>query len=210
MAEGRAIAALLIQVAVFSGVSGQGAVSLRPVGNAASDRSGDQAASKTTSISHPASAPKPSSSRKNWPLVHIPDPVARQATIQALEAASGRLARDECRRILIDFPEQGGRRLSDVLVALSVDLRTYPTMLVFMDDSRHRRCVSGVLAFTAPGSRVVRVCVDELKRTWTESPEYTIAALIHEILHTLGLGENPPSPAAITARVMSRCRPSGK
>jgi len=40
---------------------------------------------------------------KDWPLVHIPDPVARRATIEALEAASQRLEDVECRRILTDF-----------------------------------------------------------------------------------------------------------
>jgi hypothetical protein len=31
------------------------------------------------------------------------------------------------------------------------------------------------------------------------------AYVIHEMLHSLGLGENPPSSLAITAKVMSRC-----
>ena len=31
------------------------------------------------------------------------------------------------------------------------------------------------------------------------------AVLIHELLHSLGLGENPPDSAAITDRVMARC-----
>jgi hypothetical protein len=30
--------------------------------------------------------------------------------------------------------------------------------------------------------------------------------VIHEMLHTLGLGENPPSTFEITARVRDRCR----
>ena len=31
------------------------------------------------------------------------------------------------------------------------------------------------------------------------------ATLIHEALHTLGLGENPPTSREITSRVVSRC-----
>ena len=146
----------------------------------------------------------PQSAPRAWPLVHIPDPVARRVTIQALEAASERLASEQCRRILADFPEQD-RPLTDTLSALSVDVRTYLTMLVFIDDSRNRYCASGIVAFTAPGSRVVRVCVDELKAIWTRNPEHTIATFIHEVLHTLGLRENPPSSSTITARVLSRC-----
>jgi hypothetical protein len=141
-----------------------------------------------------------------WPLVHIPDPIAHRATIQALDAASERLGHEDCRRILTDFPEHDGPPLADGLSVLSVDLPTYLTMLVFMDGSHEPICTKGGFAFTAPGSRVVRICVEELKRTWTKDREYTIAALIHEVLHTLGLRENPPSSSAITSRVLSRCR----
>jgi hypothetical protein len=56
--------------------------------------------------------------------------------------------------------------------------------------------------FTAPGCRVVRVCSEELKQINTQQPDYVVASLIHEILHTLGLGENPPSSREITARVL--------
>jgi hypothetical protein len=31
------------------------------------------------------------------------------------------------------------------------------------------------------------------------------AVIIHEMLHTLGLGENPPSSTEITFRVLNRC-----
>jgi hypothetical protein len=78
-------------------------------------------------------------------------------------------------------------------------------MITFIDDSRHNLCARGALFFTTPNSRVVRVCVDELKRVKTNQPQYVVASVIHEILHTLGLGESPPSPAAITARVAARC-----
>jgi hypothetical protein len=77
-------------------------------------------------------------------------------------------------------------------------------MITFVDDTRHRTCVSGVLAFTAPGIRVVRVCIDEFKRISREQPDYVVASVMHEILHTLGLGENPSS-SQITARVLARC-----
>jgi hypothetical protein len=63
-----------------------------------------------------------------------------------------------------------------------------------------------VVAFTTPGGRVVRVCIDELKRTWQQDPEHTVASFIHEMLHTLGLDENPPSSAEITRRVVAGCR----
>ena len=95
-----------------------------------------------------------------WPLVRIPDPVARRATIDALETASARFADADCRKILTDFEDGNGRSLADRLSSLAVDIQGYLTMVTFMDDSRHPRCVSGVLAVTAPGSRVVRVCAE--------------------------------------------------
>jgi hypothetical protein len=79
-------------------------------------------------------------------------------------------------------------------------------MITVLDDSRHRRCETGALFFTEPGSRVVRVCGNELTRMNGEHPQYVTASIIHEILHTLGLGERPPSSREITARVMIRCR----
>jgi hypothetical protein len=92
-----------------------------------------------------------------------------------------------------------------MLSGFSVDFQTYLTMILFIDGSREPICLKGGLAFTAPGSRVVSVCVEELKRTWRTSPEYTVASIIHEVLHTLGLRENPPSSRVITARVLARC-----
>jgi hypothetical protein len=31
-------------------------------------------------------------------------------------------------------------------------------------------------------------------------------AVVHELLHSLGLGENPPTSREITAQVLKRCR----
>jgi hypothetical protein len=39
-----------------------------------------------------------------------------------------------------------------------------------------------------------------------ENPTLAEAMVIHEMLHTLGLGENPPTTFEITDRVMARCR----
>ena len=129
----------------------------------------------------------------------------RRVTIAALEAASARFADGDCSKILTDFEDRNGRSLADRLSAVAVDIRAYLKMVTFIDDTRHKLCVSGVLAFTVPGGRVVRVCTEELKRIYALQPEYVVASLIHEILHTLGLGENPPSSREITRRVLGRC-----
>ena len=143
--------------------------------------------------------------REPWHLVRIPDLLARRATIAALEAASAQLAGADCTKILTDFEDGNGRSLADRMSSVAVDIHVYLTMITFIDDPRHRMCERGALAFTAPGSRVVRICTEELKRVNARQPDYVAASIIHEILHTLGLGENPPSSSEITARVLARC-----
>lgn len=150
--------------------------------------------------------------RDPWRLVQIPDPVARRAAIAALESASTRFAEADCARIFTDFEDGTGRSLADRLSSIADDIRVYLTMVTFIDDSRHSGCASGAVMITATGSRVVRVCVEEFKRIHAQRPDYVVASLMHEILHTLGLGENPPSSREITARVLARCgrQPAGK
>jgi hypothetical protein len=104
---------------------------------------------------------------------------------------------------LTDFRNGNGSTLADQLASLGVDIQTYFAMITFID-TRHRVCEGGAVLFTNPGSRVVRVCIDELKRLKGNEPNI-VALFIHEILHTLGLEENPPSPREITSRVLARC-----
>jgi hypothetical protein len=40
---------------------------------------------------------------------------------------------------------------------------------------------------------------------WQQKPTHVVAAFIHELLHTLGLGENPPPTQDITRRVLQQC-----
>ena len=139
-----------------------------------------------------------------WHLIRIPDPVARATAIAGLESAGARLMETNCRKVLTDFENLNGQTLADHLTSLDVDIQTYVKMVTFMDDSRHAMCQKGGLFFTSPGSRVVRVCVEQLKQMKSR-PDHLVALFIHEVLHTLGLGEAPPSSEAITARVMTRC-----
>ena len=141
----------------------------------------------------------------NWPRLHVPDPVGRYAASKALDLAWERFAQPKCKELLMAFHDQAGRPLADRFTGLSVDLPTYLTMLVFIDGSRETPCVTGTFAFTQPGTRLIRLCVEELKRTWLQNREYTAANFIHEMLHTLGLGENPPSSAEVTRRVLAAC-----
>jgi hypothetical protein len=153
-----------------------------------------------------AAPSSPSAAPGGWTRLRIPDPLGQLAARSALDLAWERLGQADCAGVASAFTDRAGRPLDDRLRALEVDLQTYLTMVIFIDGSRETPCRSGVVAFTTPGGRVVRVCIDELKRTWQQDPEHTVASFIHEMLHTLGLDENPPSSAEITRRVVAGCR----
>ena len=81
-------------------------------------------------------------------------------------------------------------------------------MVLFYDGSNEGPCRRPrVHAFTAPGSRRragVPVAGEARGRRARATAE---ALVIHEVLHTLGLEENPPSSEEITVAVERRCRP---
>jgi hypothetical protein len=145
--------------------------------------------------------------RSGWPRVHIPDPVAARALRTALDRAWTSLQDPGCQRVLVAFSDRTGRSLEARLAAFGIGVQEHLTRIVFIDNTREQRCETGVLAFTEPGTYVVRLCVEEFKRTWQEDPQHASAALIHEMLHSLGLGENPPTSSEITTTVLKMCRP---
>lgn len=82
----------------------------------------------------------------------------------------------------------------------------YLAMLPFLDGSERPLCQRGQSELlTVRGVARVVVCKPFLK---TIDRERAMAEVyvIHEMLHTLGLGENPPSSREITSRVNHRCQ----
>ena len=155
-------------------------------------------AGRTTTTSDPAA--------ESWPRVYIRDVFVGDAARRALSAASEQLHLPTCQSLLSEFQDQRGQPLTATLVALNVTLPEYARLVVFLDGETHPACKrDGVLAFTAAGSRVVHLCGGTFARAWKKDPLEVRAALIHELLHSLGLGENPPTPAHITARVKRLC-----
>jgi hypothetical protein len=124
---------------------------------------------------------------------------------RAVEGARRRLDRPACRRLFSEFTDESGRPLADVLEAKGTSGPDYLGRIIFYDGEPHRQCRrETILAFTAPGSAVVLLCAEFMK-AGRRDPKLAEAVLIHEALHTLGLGENPPTSAQITARVLNRC-----
>jgi len=125
---------------------------------------------------------------------------------QALRGAHRRLADPSCQAVFSDFTEASGRKLRDVLDERGETGQSHLQRLFFYDGDSARGCrVPGVLAFTQPGSHVVYVCNRWFREAFATNPSKVEAVVIHESLHSLGLGENPPRSQDITARVMERC-----
>jgi hypothetical protein len=127
------------------------------------------------------------------------------AVHHALLGAHRRLGRAECQRVFSDFADPAGRPLQRRLDELRRTAQEVLAGVSYRDGSRRPLCARpAVLALTVPGSWVVWVCPQFVDKRFKD-PSYAEAALIHEVLHVLGLGENPPTSAAITHRVMARC-----
>ena len=137
--------------------------------------------------------------------VLIRDAATTASVRAALRGAARRLSRPGCTHLLAEFSDAAGRPLQENLDTLGYDAPAYLSIVVFADGSVDARCQDPEkLAFTKPGSRVVFVCPQFREAQW-QKPNRAEAVLIHEALHTLGLGENPPSSGTITERVIARC-----
>ena len=128
------------------------------------------------------------------------------AAIQdAGRSAAERLSEPGCARVFSDFKDADGRTLQERLDALGRSGHAHLQAIYFYDGANRRGCQRGrTLAVTEPGSVVVHVC-PSFVFSQRQDPDQAPVALIHELLHTLGLGENPPSSEAITRHVRARC-----
>ena len=133
---------------------------------------------------------------------------ARMGAMRRLEGA-------ECRKVLSDFTDPEGRTL---LANLEPWQRTPSDYLrkaiTFLDGSTLEHCRKRTVPLaTSRGQLEVFVCPaggstpgSRFARIQIENPTLAEAMVIHEMLHTLGLGENPPTTFEITDRVLARCR----
>ena len=141
-----------------------------------------------------------------WPRVLIPDAISAGAVRWALAGASQWLADGGCQSVFSQFRDSSGRPLDEKLTEAGQTAQDYLALIFFSDGSGEAPCRErDSLAVTTPGSRVVWVCGRQFERAWRADPRQAQAVIIHEALHTLGLGENPPSSVTITTAVLSRC-----
>ena len=137
-------------------------------------------------------------------LSRIADGELTASIIRAVRGAARQLATDRCQQILDDFSDASGQSLRLVVASLAVDPPAAFSRVIFRDGREHALCHPGaVSAFTGAGSRVVFVCAREFLDLGRDHAERVV---LHELLHTLGLDERPPSSAEIDRAVAHRCR----
>lgn len=132
--------------------------------------------------------------------------MARVTIEMALHGAIRRLSTPRCQQVFEEFTDHAGRALATDLAATGQSPADFLAELFFVDGDGAIQCQArhGVAAFTVPGSRVIHICA---RRTghFTPNTKSEEILLIHELLHALGLGENPPASSQITNAVVKHC-----
>ena len=138
---------------------------------------------------------------------HVRCPMTSAALHRAAEGALLRLEHPECQRIFTDFRDVAGQPLCERLEELGHSGASYLRgRMWFAEASGSAGCQwAHVVAVTKPGSAVVFICARQFRERAVRDPDFAEVALIHEMLHSLGLGENPPSSLEINERIARRC-----
>ena len=125
----------------------------------------------------------------------------------SLEGAVRRLERPECQEIFGVFTDGAGHRLSDDLAMSGQRAADALVALYFVaaDSLPQCRTNEATATFTQPYGRLVYVCTERFVNSFARRTAGGELLLIHELMHTLGLGENPPSSAQISEAVMRYC-----
>lgn len=132
---------------------------------------------------------------------------ARMVVTDALDGAARRLATPQCQRLFTDFADSTGRPLSEALQVLGKAASESLAAFYFVDGDGAAQCRASeaLTAFTVPNSRVIHVCGTRFAERFARKTVGGEILLIHELLHALGLGENPPTSTQITDAVLNRC-----
>ncbi|MCL4806232.1 MAG: hypothetical protein KJ062_00310 [Thermoanaerobaculia bacterium] len=130
-------------------------------------------------------------------------PVVRRT----VERAALRFADPGCALLLHDFDdERTGRPLAETLAASGRTPSGFLASLRFVDADHMVQCrYRPAWAWIPVGGDVVFVCRSRFLALARKDEWLAGNILVHETLHSLGLGENPPSSEAITAAVVRRC-----
>jgi hypothetical protein len=128
------------------------------------------------------------------------------AVNDVVAVAARKLEAPACQAVFSDFKDSAGRTLRENLEAKGQSGAVYLSWLIFLNGSEDQFCLnSQIVAGTNPNDRFVRLCGPNFKSIARRDSEYAAVLVIHELLHSLGLPENPPSSEAISRKVVDRC-----
>jgi hypothetical protein len=125
----------------------------------------------------------------------------------AIRLAYALLEDPRCAQIFEDFRDPSGNTLQQRLDSLGETGQTYLGGLLFYDGRDRGPCgLSSTLAWTTPGHCVIFFCRQAFASRARHDRSMLAVAILHEELHSLGLGENPPPSQEISRRIAERCR----
>ena len=153
-------------------------------------------------LSLAATVARPGSLEKALVLAGMEGRALERARARAIALLEG----DPCRQLFSDFKDAEGRILKEKLDALGQTPAEYLGSVQFLNGEVQPLCRRSTVQMATTGkSRYVYVCPQFL-RLQDRRPELAPVLVIHEALHTLGLGENPPTSMEITGRIFERCQ----
>jgi hypothetical protein len=138
--------------------------------------------------------------------VRIARGLTGNAVRKAVAGARRRLQDPKCGAVLAAFHDKAGHSLLDPIELGRISPEAHLDEVLFFDGSDHRVCDGATIpAATLAGSRVVLVCPRQFVRLAEHDGREADFVVIHEMLHTLGLPENPPAPSEIRHAIAARC-----
>ena len=133
------------------------------------------------------------------------DPILVRAVNGVVRKAAKKLQNTRCQQLLSEYRDGNGRTLQENLEARGETASGYLRWLIFVNAAEDGFCVRETrVAATNPGDRIIRLC-SPFRAIALSDPSHAANLVIHEELHSLGLGENPPSSSEITRKVVERC-----
>jgi hypothetical protein len=110
-----------------------------------------------------------------------------------------------CASVLDDFRSGDGTPLAADLLRRARTPAEHLRAITFVADSGGPCRQARIMAWTTPGDSRVVICIENFEFVSRRNPRLAATVLIHELLHTLGLPEGPPSSESITSGVTARC-----
>jgi len=125
---------------------------------------------------------------------------------RSLARALVELEAADCQALFRDFSDRDGRTLETKLRLQGTSPGQHLRRLRWLNGIRQPRCQDpAVLLVTRVGEERIYVCPQQFTALAEREPTKAAGLMLHEQLHALGLGEDPPTSAEISHQVWSRC-----